>query len=122
MNNWRHLNFPANPNDIHEFADQLREGEYDKALNKGNLKMSAVVVEENENAEEDEYSEEHILLYDEEFVKEHFVHTTHLFIDATFQCCPRIGGAHQLLTVLAVFANMVNITFFLASFKFQFLK
>lgn len=52
---------------------------------------------------------QHVIMYDHNFAADVMTNASRIFIDGTFQTTPRIAGATQLVTIMAVTHSHVSI-------------
>ena len=100
MDRLRRLEFPANPNSMHVFAQQLannrRLGQYN---DDGMLTSESIL---------DVDGEMHIAFFDQNFIQNYISNAEELLIDATFEVLPHIQRAYQLLRIMARRHNHVS--------------
>lgn len=101
MINWRRGHYPANPTTLDEFKEQLTDEANFRLLTYNHNELTVQEIVDGDGCQ-------HLIIYDQNFLKRG---ASRIFIDGTFQCTPRIAGATQLVTIMAVTYSHVSILF-----------
>lgn len=101
MRNWRRMVYPTNPTSLSEFMQQLGDptNEHLKSYNDSLMTVNSVI---------DADGCEHVVLFDEVFVRAVMSRATLIFVDGTFQTTPLLAGVTQLVTIMAVTYSHVS--------------
>lgn len=104
MKYWRRKTYPADANNFCQFIAQLQDGRHNHLLAYNTSVMIVDKVLDDDGCQ-------HLLMYDGIYIAKLFsADATKIFIDGTFQVCPKITGVYQLLTVMAIRFGRVSIT------------
>lgn len=103
MRNWRRKIYPANPNTLSQFAEQLKDGRNDHLLAYNTSIMTVETLTDDDG-------DEHILMYDKDHILKLFTSdATKIFVDGTFQTTPNIANAYQLISIIAIRFGRVSL-------------
>lgn len=101
MKECRRRRYPQCPHTLAEFAQQLLCQEHARNLEYNAGRLSVMLITDINDSQ-------HVVFYDENFIREEMSEVARLFIDATFRSRPRIEGVYQLLTIMGVKLNHVS--------------
>ena len=116
MKRCRIKRYPPRPRTLQELVDRLANPAYARNLEHDTGRLSVQLVTDTENAQ-------HVLFYDDNFIRQEMGDVSKLLIDATFASRPQIEGVYQLLTVMGIkFSHVRNFLFYKLRFVIAFKK